>query len=221
MSKPKHSKAWVQQHLNDPYVKLARIHGYRARAAYKLMGLDDAEHLIRPGMTVVELGSTPGSWSQVLREKMLGPHGVLRGRIIALDMLPMEPIAGVEFILGDFRESSVLNSLSEKLNGEQVDLVLSDMAPNLSGVSDADAARIQHVCELALAFSQAHLKPEGTLVVKAFHGTGFSQLVFGFKQVFKRVVERKPKASRDKSSETYLVARGLKVKNKSENQAFS
>ena len=200
----------MRQHLNDPYVKLAQQKGYRARAAFKLLEIVDSEGLLKPGDIVVDLGSAPGSWSQVARERLVGPGGVLRGRVIALDMLPMEPIADVEFIQGDFREESVLQQLETLLEGRAVDLVISDMAPNLSGVGVADAARIQHVCELAMEFSGNHLKPDGALIVKAFHGSGFSQIVQDFKQVFKRVVERKPKASRDRSAETFLVGRGLK-----------
>lgn len=200
----------MRQHLNDPYVKLAQLKGYRARAAFKLLEILDTEKLLKPGDVVVDLGATPGSWSQVARERLVGSGGVIRGRIVALDLLPMEPIAGVEFIQGDFREDGVLRQLETLLDGQPVDLVISDMAPNLSGVSAADAARIQHVCELALEFSREHLKPEGALIVKAFHGSGFSQIVQDFKQVFTRVVERKPKASRDKSSETFLVGKGLK-----------
>ncbi|MBB5213785.1 RlmE family RNA methyltransferase [Parapusillimonas granuli] len=210
MAKKKFSKEWIQQHINDPYVKLAQQKGYRARAAFKLTEILDGEKLLRPGDVVVDLGSAPGSWSQVARERLVGPGGVLNGRIIALDMLPMEPIAGVEFIQGDFREDAVLEQLAERLGGARVDLVISDMAPNLSGVGSADSARIQHVCDLALDFASRHLKPEGALVVKAFHGSGFSQIVESFKRSFQRVVERKPKASRDKSSETFLVARRLK-----------
>jgi 23S rRNA (uridine2552-2'-O)-methyltransferase len=210
MAKKKFSKNWVHQHINDPYVKQAQQKGYRARAAFKLIELLDTERLLRKGDIVVDLGSAPGSWSQVARERLVGPGGVIDGRIIALDMLPMEPIAGVEFLQGDFRDDAVLHQLEEMLQGAKVDLVISDMAPNLSGVSSADSARIQHVCELALEFACAHLKPEGALIVKAFHGSGFSQIVEGFKQRFQRVVERKPKASRDKSSETFLVARNLK-----------
>lgn len=210
MAKKKFSQDWINQHINDPYVKLAQQKGYRARAAFKLIEIVDTEKLLRPGDVVVDLGATPGSWSQVARERLVGPKGVLNGRIIALDLLPMEPIADVEFILGDFREDQVLETLKETLGSAQVDLVISDMAPNLSGVSSADSARIAHVCELAQVFAVQHLKPEGALIVKAFHGTGFSQIVEWLKKDFKRVVERKPKASRDKSSETFLVAKGLK-----------
>lgn len=210
MAKKKFSKNWVHQHINDPYVKQAQQKGYRARAAFKLTEILDAEKLLRKGDVVVDLGSAPGSWSQVARERLVGAGGVVEGRIIALDLLPMDPIAGVEFLQGDFREDDVLAGLETLLNGEKVDLVISDMAPNLSGVSSADSARIQHVCELAMDFACAHLKPDGALIVKAFHGSGFSQIVETFKRHFKRVVERKPKASRDKSSETFLVARGLK-----------
>ncbi len=210
MAKKKFSKEWIHQHINDPYVKMAQQKGYRARAAFKLIEILDSEKLMRRGDIIVDLGSAPGSWSQVARERLVGPGGVLDGRVIALDILPMEPIAGVEFLQGDFREDEVLDRLHEQVGNQQVDLVISDMAPNLSGVSSADSARIQHVCELAMDFSLNHLKPDGALVVKAFHGSGFSQIVEMFKQHFKRVVERKPKASRDKSSETFLVARGLK-----------
>lgn len=210
MAKNKFSKDWIHQHINDPYVKMAQQKGYRARAAFKLIEILDTEKLMRRGDLVIDLGSAPGSWSQVARERMAGPGGIVDGRIIALDMLPMEPVAGVEFILGDFREDDILKQLEDMVGSHAVDLVISDMAPNLSGVGIADAARIQHVCELAMEFSRAHLKPNGALIVKAFHGTGFSQIVQTFKQHFKRVVERKPKASRLKSSETFLVARDLK-----------
>lgn len=210
MAKNKFSKDWLHQHINDPYVKMAQQKGYRARAAFKLIEILETEKLMRRGDVVVDLGSAPGSWSQVARERLVGPGGVIDGRIVALDILPMEPVAGVEFIQGDFREESVLEILEKTLNGQAVDLVTSDMAPNLSGVGVADAARIQHVCDLALEFALAHLKPDGALIVKAFHGSGFSQIVQSFKQHFKRVVERKPKASRPNSSETFLVARNLK-----------
>lgn len=210
MAKKKFSKDWVQQHINDPYVKLAQQKGYRARAAFKLAEILDSEKLMRRGDVVVDLGSAPGSWSQVARERLVGPEGTVNGRIVALDLLPMEPIAGVEFILGDFRDEQVLQHLKKLLGSQPVDLVISDMAPNLSGVASADAARIQHLCDLALDFAGGNLGPDGALIVKAFHGSGFSQTVESFKQRFQRVVERKPKASRGKSSETFLVARWLK-----------
>jgi 23S rRNA (uridine2552-2'-O)-methyltransferase len=210
MAKNKFSKDWVMQHINDPFVKLAQQKGYRARAAFKLTEILDAEKLMRRGDVVVDLGSTPGSWSQVARERLVGKEGVIDGRILAMDILPMEPIAGVEFIQGDFTEDAVLEQMNQSLEGCPVDLVMSDMAPNLSGVGSADSARIQHICDLALEFSLLHLKPEGALIVKAFHGSGFSQIVESFKRHFKRVVEIKPKASRARSSETFLIAKGLK-----------
>lgn len=211
MAKKKFSKNWIHQHINDPYVKMAQQKGYRARAAFKLLDILDTEKLMAKGDIIVDLGAAPGSWSQIAREKLVGEGGIIQGRVIALDMLPMEPIAGVEFIQGDFREDSVLKQLEVLVGQQQVDLVMSDMAPNLSGISSADAARIEHVVELAVDFALHHLKPEGALIVKAFHGSGFSQLVELFKHHFKRVVERKPKASRDKSSETFIVGKGLKA----------
>jgi 23S rRNA (uridine2552-2'-O)-methyltransferase len=210
MAKKKFSKNWVNQHIQDPYVKLAQQKGYRARAAFKLLEILETEKLLRPGDIVVDLGSTPGSWSQVARERMKRSDGSIDGQVIALDMLEMEPIAGVQFILGDFRDDAVLQSLKDQLQGRQVDIVMSDMSPNLTGVASADAARIAHVCELAQDFAGQHLKSDGALIMKAFHGSGFSQTVQNLKKQFTRVVERKPKASRDKSSETFLVARGLK-----------
>ncbi len=211
MAKKKFSQAWVHRHINDPYVKMAQQKGYRARAAFKLIEILEAERLLRRGDVVIDLGATPGSWSQVVRERLAAAGGAIDGRIVALDLLPMEPIAGVEFIQGDFRDDEVLQQLRDGLRGQPVDLVISDMAPNLSGVASADSARIAHVCELALEFACDHLKPDGALIVKAFHGSGFSQIVQAFKQHFVRVVERKPKASRDESSETFLVGRGLKA----------
>lgn len=210
------NKAWLNDHVNDPYVKLAQKEGYRARAAYKLKEIDEALRLIRPGHTVVDLGSAPGAWSQYVRRK-LAPEkaavGMLNGRIIALDMLPMEPIEGVQFLQGDFREDSVLQQLQALMQGQKADVVVSDMAPNLSGVASADSARIAHLIELALEFAQQNLKPEGALVTKVFHGSGYSQLVELFKQYFVTVKPIKPKASRDKSSETFLVGMKLKQPN--------
>ena len=207
------NKSWLHDHINDPYVKLAQREGYRARAAYKLKDIDETLHLIRPGDLVVDLGSAPGAWSQYVRRK-LSPDGAavgeLNGRIIALDLLPMQPIEGVEFLQGDFREDEVLEQLQEKLQGRKADVVVSDMAPNLSGVESADAARVAHLIELAIEFSLQHLKPEGALVTKVFHGSGYSQLVKLFKETFHVVKPVKPKASRDKSSETFIVGMRLK-----------
>ena len=207
------NKAWLSDHLNDPYVKQAQKDGYRARAAYKLKEIDETLGLIKPGMRVVDLGSTPGAWSQYLRRR-LSPGGAavgaLDGVIVALDILPMEAVEGVTFLLGDFREDAVLAQLDEAVGGQPLDVVVSDMAPNLSGIESSDAARISHLVELAVDFAQAHLKPGGALVVKLFHGSGYSQLVKLFKERFKVVKPIKPKASRDKSSETFLVGIGLK-----------
>ncbi|WP_157266871.1 RlmE family RNA methyltransferase [Azohydromonas aeria] len=212
------NKAWLADHINDPYVKMAQREGYRARAAYKLKEIDEALQLVRPGQVVVDLGAAPGAWSQYLRRrfapKTAGAGGAavgeLQGTIIALDILPFEPIEGVYFIQGDFREDAVLAQLAETLAGRQADLVVSDMAPNLSGIESADAARIAHLVELAVEFCGAHLKPSGALVCKVFHGSGYSQLVELFKKHFRVVKPIKPKASRDRSSETFLVGLGLK-----------
>jgi 23S rRNA (uridine2552-2'-O)-methyltransferase len=217
MAKNRFNQSWLHDHINDPYVKLAQREGYRARAAYKLKEIDEQDKLIRPGQIIVDLGAAPGSWSQYVRNKLaqgarrdVVREGGIDGTIIALDMLPMEPIADVHFIQGDFREDSVLAELEEVVAGRRVDLVISDMAPNLSGVAVADAARIEHVCDLALEFAQHHLKPEGALLVKCFHGSGYSQIVEKFKRQFKTVAARKPKASRDKSSETFILGKILK-----------
>jgi 23S rRNA (uridine2552-2'-O)-methyltransferase len=207
------NKAWLNDHVNDPWVKLAHKEGYRARAAYKLKEIDETLGLIRPGHLVVDLGSAPGAWSQYVRRR-LSPQGAavgaLDGAIIALDVLPMEPVEGVQFLQGDFREPEVLAQLQTLVAGRKVDVVVSDMAPNLSGVESADAARISHLVELALEFAQTQLKPEGALVAKVFHGSGYSQWVKAFKNQFRVVKPFKPKASRDRSSETFLVGIGLK-----------
>jgi 23S rRNA (uridine2552-2'-O)-methyltransferase len=208
------NKAWLNDHVNDPYVKLALKEGYRARAAYKLKEIDEQLGLIRPGDLVVDLGSAPGAWSQYVRRK-LSPKGAavgeLDGTILALDILPMEPVEGVAFLQGDFREPDVMAQLEAVVGGRKADVVVSDMAPNLSGIESADAARISHLVELAIEFAQANMKPEGALVVKVFHGSGYSQLVKLFKETFRVVKPLKPKASRDKSSETFLVGMGLKT----------
>lgn len=211
MAKNKLNKNWLHDHINDPYVKLAQKEGYRARAAYKLKEIDETEKLIRPGQIIVDLGSTPGSWSQYARQKLAGAqNGGINGTIIGLDMLPMEPIADVHFILGDFREEEVLVQLEHILAGRKVDVVLSDMAPNLSGIAVSDAARMEHIIDLAIEFTRAHMKPSGSLLVKCFNGTGFNELVMKFRQEFKTVIQKKPKASRDKSSEIFLLGKTLK-----------
>lgn len=199
------SKAWMHEHVNDEYVKRAQKEGYRARAAYKLMEIDDKDKLIKPGMTIVDLGSTPGSWSQVAVQRLKG-----QGRIIALDILDMQPIKGVQFIQGDFREESVLKILEEQLNNKQVDLVIADMAPNMSGIADVDQAGAAYLTELALEFSKDWLKPSGNFLVKVFIGAGFDEILQNMRQMFDKVVTRKPKASRDRSSEVYLLGLGRK-----------
>jgi 23S rRNA (uridine2552-2'-O)-methyltransferase len=207
------NKAWLNDHVNDPWVKLAHKEGYRARAAYKLKEIDETLGLIKPGHRVVDLGSAPGAWSQYLRRR-LSPQGAaageLNGTILAIDLLPMEPIEGVQFLQGDFREDALLSQLEALVDGRKLDTVVSDMAPNLSGVASVDAARISHLVELAVEFARQHLKPEGALVVKVFHGSGYSELVQLFKDTFRVVKPLKPKASRDRSSETFLIGVGLK-----------
>jgi 23S rRNA (uridine2552-2'-O)-methyltransferase len=217
-SKSKKVKAWLQDHVNDPYVKLAQREGYRARAAYKLKEIDETMGLLKPGQLVVDLGAAPGAWSQYVRRKFAPKHagaggaaaGELNGTIIALDVLDFEPIEGVHFIQGDFREDAVAAQLIQALKGRSVDVVISDMAPNLSGIESADASRMVHLVELAVAFAQEHLTDKGALVCKVFHGSGHSQLVKLFKDSFKVVKPIKPKSSRDKSAETFLVGLGLK-----------
>ena len=209
------NKTWLNDHVNDTYVKLAQKEGYRARAAYKLKEIDEQLSLIKPGNVVVDLGCAPGAWCQYLRRRMSptgAASGTLNGTIIGLDILPMEPVEDVTFIQGDFREEEVLAQLEAALQGRIVDVVVSDMAPNLSGIDSVDAARISHLIELAVDFAQMHLKPQGALVVKVFHGSGYSQLVKLFKDSFKVVKPIKPKASRDKSSEQFLV--GIEPKNR-------
>lgn len=207
------NKAWLHSHVNDPYVKAAQKDGYRARAAYKLKEIDEQLQLIHPGNVVVDLGCAPGAWSQYVRRR-LAPQGAaagtLNGAIISLDLLPMEPIEGVTYIQGDFREETVLAQLKEALQGRVVDVVVSDMAPNLSGNGATDSARVAHLIELAVDFACHHMKPDGALVVKLFHGSGYSQLVELFRQTFRTVKPIKPKSSRDKSAETFLVGIGLK-----------
>lgn len=195
----------MQEHVNDEFVKRAQREGYRARAAYKLMEIDDKDHLIKPGMVVVDLGSAPGSWSQVVSQRLKG-----QGSIIALDLLEMQSMPGVTFIQGDFREQSVLDALEQTLNGKPVDLVISDMAPNISGISAMDQANAAYLTELALDFSETWLKPGGHFLVKVFVGSGFDEIVRRMRSSFEKVLTRKPKASRDRSSEVYLLGMGKK-----------
>lgn len=205
MKRTRTSKGWMQEHVNDEFVKRAQREGYRARAAYKLMEIDDKDHLIKPGMVVVDLGSAPGSWSQVVSQRLKG-----QGSIIALDLLEMQSMPGVTFIQGDFREQSVLDALEQTLNGKPVDLVISDMAPNISGISAMDQANAAYLTELALDFSETWLKPGGHFLVKVFVGSGFDEIVRRMRSSFEKVLTRKPKASRDRSSEVYLLGMGKK-----------
>ncbi len=205
MKRTRTSNAWLREHVNDTFVQRAKAEGYRSRAAFKLMEIDERDHLIRPGEIVVDLGATPGGWSQVVAKRQKG-----NGRVIALDLLELEPLHGVEFIRGDFREESVLQILETMLAGAKVGLVLSDMAPNMSGVAVSDQARVMHLAELGLEFSQNWLKPDGAFLVKVFHGHGYEDFVKAMRQVFKSVATRKPDASRDRSPEVYLLGRGVK-----------
>ncbi len=209
------NRAWLHDHVNDTYVKLAQKEGYRARAAYKLKEIDEELRLIRPGQVVVDLGSAPGAWSQYLRRRFSpagAATGELNGSVIALDLLPMEPIEDITFLLGDFREDDMLTRLETVLDGRPVDVVVSDMAPNLSGIPATDAARVSLLVELAVEFAVKHLRPDGALVCKTFHGSGYSEQVTLFRDTFRVAKAIKPKASRDKSAETFLVGVGLKAR---------
>lgn len=206
VKKNKTTKAWITEHVNDAYVQRARTEGWRSRAAFKLTEIDDKDKLLKPGMTVVDLGSAPGSWSQVAARRV-APGG----RLIALDLLPMEPVPGVEFIQGDFHEDAVLQALSAALAGRRVDLVLADMAPNMSGIGMVDQARVMVLAELTLDFCSLHLKPGGDMLVKVFQGDGFMELRRALQQQFHTLQMRKPAASRNRSAEIYLLARGRKA----------
>lgn len=206
MARSKTSKAWMREHVNDPWVQRAKAEGWRSRAAFKLMEVDDRDKLIRRGGIVVDLGCTPGGWSQVAR-KRLGSTG----RVIGLDLLPLDPLLpGVDFLQGDFHDEAVLKQVEDMLHGAKVDLVLSDMAPNMSGIPMSDQARSIHLAELALDFAAKHLQPEGAFLVKVFQGSGFAEYVVAMRQIFRKVVTRKPDASRGRSSELYLLGQGLK-----------
>lgn len=210
LKKLRSNRAWIERHINDPFVKQSRRDGYRARSAYKLTELDEREHLFAPGRVVVDLGSAPGSWTQIACERLRDKNGVMQGRVIAMDILPMEPVEGAVFLQGDFREQEVADKLSEILAGDAVDVVISDMAPNLSGVAMVDAGASQLLNELALEFALQHLTDNGVFVTKAFQGSGYSQFIEACKRHFKTVAQRKPQASRDTSPEMYIVARGIK-----------
>jgi len=211
MSRSKTSKAWMREHINDPYVQRAKAEGYRSRAAYKLLELDQKDRLLVPGQLLVDLGAAPGSWSQVALAK-LGT----KGRVVAVDLLPMAPLPGVHFVQGDFREQELLDRLLVALGGRKADLVISDLAPNISGIGVSDQARSMYLCELALEFARQCLKPGGSLLVKVFQGAGFTGFLAGMRKAFVKVGSRKPVASRGRSSEMYLLAKGFKAGTESE-----
>jgi len=199
------SKAWLREHVTDPYVKRANAEGYRSRAAYKLQQIAARDRLLRPGMTVVDLGAAPGGWSQVAAEAV-GANGL----VLAVDVLDMAQVAGVTAIRGDFQDTATLEAVESALAGRRVDLVLSDMAPNLSGIGSVDQARSMGLAELALDFALKHLKPQGNFLVKMFHGAGYEDYVATLRRCFSQVHVRKPDASRSRSSEVYLLAKGLR-----------
>ena len=202
----KTSRTWLRRHVTDPYVHRARSEGYRSRAAYKLLEIDARDRLLRPGFWVVDLGAAPGSWSQVAANKVGAA-----GRVLALDLLPLVPLAGIETIQGDFREQAIVDVLSELLQGRKLDLVLSDLAPNLSGVAVSDQARMMHLAECVLEFAAAHLKPGGDLLVKVFEGAGMAELRRAMREVFSKIEVRKPDSSRRESAEMYLLARARRA----------
>jgi 23S rRNA (uridine2552-2'-O)-methyltransferase len=200
------SRAWMHEHVSDPFVKAAKRAGYRSRAAYKLLEIDKRDALIHPGMLVVDLGAAPGGWSQVARERVGSS-----GRVVAVDLLPMEPAAGIEFIQMDFTCEAGLQALAEATAGRPVDVVISDMAPNISGIGVSDQARAAELAELALAFAVEHLKPGGAFLVKMFQGEGYELFVAQVRRHFQKVAVRKPDASRDRSSEVYVLGTGKKA----------
>ena len=205
MARSKSSNAWLRRHVNDPYVHRAKAQGYRSRAAYKLIEIAKRDGLARPGNAVVDLGAAPGGWAQALAERV-----GRSGRVVAVDLLEVAPIPGVSIVRGDFREEAVLKRLEDALGGTKLDLVVSDMAPNLSGVSATDQARSIDLCELALEFARVHLKPQGAFLVKAFQGAGYSEFLVAMRGAFVAVASRKPGASRGDSREMYLLGRTLK-----------
>ena len=206
MSRSKSSQRWLREHFSDPYVKKAQAEGLRSRAAYKLEELIERDRLLKPGMVVVDLGAAPGGWSQYVRQAM-GDGG----RVLALDILEMPPLAGVEFLHGDFREDAVLSELEARLDGQRVDLVLSDMAPNMSGVDVVDQARAMHLAELAMEFADNHLRPGGAFLIKLFQGVGFDDYVRELRRRYDKVAIRKPAASRKRSPEVYALAQAKRL----------
>ncbi|ADZ93273.1 23S rRNA (uridine(2552)-2'-O)-methyltransferase RlmE [Marinomonas mediterranea] len=205
MARSKSSNRWLDEHVNDPYVKQAQVDGYRSRASYKLLELNDKDKLIKPGNLVMDLGSAPGGWSQIA-SKLVGN----KGKVIASDILPMDSLAGVEFIQGDFTEQSVFDEIMVAVNGAPVDVVVSDMAPNLSGIASSDQASSIYLVELALDMATQVLKPKGSFAVKVFHGEGYDAFVKEVRKHFQTVVVRKPDSSRARSREVYLVGKGFK-----------
>jgi 23S rRNA (uridine2552-2'-O)-methyltransferase len=205
MARSKTSRAWMHEHVNDYYVKQARAQGYRSRAAFKLIEIDERDRLLRPGQIIVDLGAAPGGWSQIARDR-LGRAGT----VIALDLLEMEPLPGVDFIQGDFSDDTVLQRLEQALGGKRVDLVICDLSPNISGIGSSDQGRTIYLNELALEFARAQLQLQGAFLVKTFQGVGFEDLLRNMRQTFRSVVTRKPKASRDRSPELYLLGKGLR-----------
>lgn len=200
MKRSKTSKSWMQEHVNDTFVQRAKADGLRSRAAYKLLEIDDKDHLLRPGIAVADLGAAPGSWCQVAARRV-GPGG----RVFALDLLPVDPLEGVEFLQGDFSDDEVLANFERQLGGRKLDLVLSDIAPNMSGIPSADQARSIYLAELVLEFAREHLAPGGKMLIKVFQGAGFNEYRNQMAGVFASVAVRKPKASRDRSPEVYLL----------------
>ncbi len=210
MAKNKFNKSWMNNHLKDPFVKLAQKEGYRSRAAYKLMEIDENVKLLKSGQVIVDLGASPGSWSQYVTRKLGNKAGKINGEVIGIDILPMEEIFGVRFLQGDFREEAVVSKLGAMLENRKVDVILSDMAPNLSGIASADAARMEELLDMALEFARTYLKAEGFLLAKCFNGIGYNDILDKFREHFQFVVSKKPKASRNQSSEIYLLGHNLK-----------
>lgn len=202
MKRSKTSKGWMLEHVNDPWVQRAQAEGWRSRAAFKLIEIDNKDKLLKPGIVVAELGSAPGSWSQVVAKRVLPS-----GKLLAMDLLPMDPIPGVDFLQGDFQEESVLQEFVSRLDGREVDLVLSDMAPNISGIAVSDQGRMYYLAELALDFAEHHLRPGGAMLIKVFQGSGFDAYRAAMTRLFTSVQVRKPEASRDRSAEVYLLGR--------------